>query len=120
MKLDGDAMEMASAVIERLPPRLSGADMSKLSSGAMLHALRRLCLEAEQERQQRTDGVTVDEVLEEWGEEKCTPVITLDDLVVASKDISPSVSEEDMKRYERLRAEHCSSIQEPKTYSPAP
>jgi ATP-dependent 26S proteasome regulatory subunit len=124
MKLEGDAFEMARSVVEEgLPPRLSGADMSKLSSGAMLSAIRRLCRQADQEReellkkQQSLEGgdskarttnndVTIDEILESWGEEKCTPVITLDDLRLASKDVSPSVSEEEMQRYERLRAEH--------------
>merc|ERR1712238_457412 len=113
---------MARLVVERLPPRLSGADMSKLSSAAMLHALRRLCQEAEQERkllqqQQQQDNtdhthttmITVDQILEKWGEEKCTTVITLEDLYEASKGISPSVSEQEMERYERLRIEHCTA-----------
>ena len=120
MKLEGDALQMARSVIEEgLPPRLSGADMSKLSSGAMLHAIRRLCVEADRERenllqqqqhqQQGGDnarGVTIDEILESWGEEKCTPVITLDDLRLASNDVSSSVSDEEMQRYDRLRKEH--------------
>ena len=116
MKLEGDALQMARSVIqEGLPPRLSGADMSKLSSGAMLHAIRRLCLEADEERKriltQQQDAhsdtnVTIDEILESWGEEKCTPIITLNDLRLASKDVSPSVSAEEMKRYEDLREEH--------------
>ena len=116
MKLEGDALQMARSVIEEgLPPRLSGADMSKLSGGAMLYAIRRLCLEADEERdrilkqRQRSDddyNITIDEILESWGEEKCTPVITLNDLRLASKDVSPSVSAEEMKRYEYLREEH--------------
>ncbi len=116
MKLEGDALHMARSVIEEgLPPRLSGADMSKLSSGAMLHAIRRLCLEADEERERilkqqqdsnSTSNVTIDEILESWGEEKCTPIITLNDLRLASKDVSPSVSAEEMKRYEYLREEH--------------
>ena len=116
MKLDGDALEMARSIVEEgLPLRLSGADMSKLSSGAMLNAIRRLCREADRERdeilkeQQKGDKarvVTIDEILESWGEEKCTPIITLDDLRVAAKDVSSSVSDEEMQRYDRLRAEH--------------
>ncbi len=116
MKLDGDATEMAKLIIEEgLPPRLSGADMSKLSSEAMLQAIRRLCREADRERdelmkQQQNGGsarvATIDEILESWGEEKCTPIITLDDLRLASKDLSPSVSDEEIRRYERLRVEH--------------
>ena len=111
---------MARLVIqEGLPPRLSGADMSKLSSGAMQIAIRRLCEQADQEREELLLGqhidnekaskpyaVTMDEILERWGDEKCTPVITVDDLRQASKDVSPSVSVQEMQRYERLRIEH--------------
>jgi SpoVK/Ycf46/Vps4 family AAA+-type ATPase len=106
------AEKMASLIVEKLPPRLSGADMSKLSSGAMLHSLRRLCRRAEQEREQQQSSsssgkiITVDEILKNWDEKKCTPVITYEDLLEASKDILPSVSEEEMERYERLRIEH--------------
>jgi peroxin-6 len=106
------AEKMASLIVEKLPPRLSGADMSKLSSGAMLHSLRRLCRQAEQEREQQQSSsssgkiTTVDEILKNWDENKCTPVITYEDLLEASKDILPSVSEEEMERYERLRIEH--------------
>merc|ERR1719343_358336 len=103
---------MAKSIVEEgLPPRLSGADMSKLSTGAMLYAIRRRCEEADkeqerflkqQEREGKKRGVTIDEILERWCEEQCTPVITLDDLRLASKDVSPSVSEEELQRYERL------------------
>lgn len=113
---DASAERIANLVVDRLPPRLSGADMSKLASGAMLHAIRRLCIEAEEEREKlqqalqqqggNTRIITVDEVLKNWGEKKCTPVVILNDLYEASKDLSPSVSEEEMDRYERLRIEH--------------
>ncbi|KAL3913727.1 MAG: hypothetical protein SGARI_000508 [Bacillariaceae sp.] len=106
MKLDGDASDMASDIVGKLPPRLSGADMSKLSSGAMLSAVHRLCRQAEEERQESGNTLSVDEVLENWGEERCTPIITMDDLLLASKDVSPSVSEDEMKRYEKLRDVH--------------
>ena len=118
------AERMASLIVDRLPPRLSGADMSKLASGSMLHAIRRLCNEAEDERKKLQEAlqehehegsinnrmnITIDEVLQSWGEEKCTPVITLDDLYKASKDVSPSISDEEMNRYEQLRIEHCTA-----------
>jgi peroxin-6 len=119
MKLEGDAVEMSRSIVEEyLPPRLTGADMSKLSNGAMLLAIRRLCRQADREREEvlksqssgegdtTTRVVTIDEILDSWGEDKCTPIITLDDLRVASKDVTPSVSEEELQRYERLRAEH--------------
>ena len=50
--------------------------------------------------------ITIDEILVSWGDEKCTPIVTLDDLRIASKDVSSSVTEEELQRYERLRAEH--------------
>jgi peroxin-6 len=110
MKLDGDATEMASAIVKTLLPRLSGADFSKLSSGAMLNAVHRLCHRAEEERKRlEEDGkksVTIDHILSSWGEEQCTPVITMEDLQQASREVAPSVTEEEMERYERLRSVH--------------
>jgi peroxin-6 len=106
MKLDGHALQMASIVAGKLPPRLSGADMSKLTSGAMLIAVHRLCREAEGERQHYGNIRSIDAILEGWGEEQLTPVVTLDDLLLASKDVFPSVTEEEMQRYEQLRDVH--------------
>lgn len=105
-------MEMAGAVVSTLPPRLTGADLSKLSSGAMLHAVHRLCRQADEERnaaQKSTTGATVsmDDILEAWGDARCTPTVTMDDLWEASKEVAPSVSEAELDRYERLRDEHC-------------
>lgn len=112
MKLDGDAYTLSCQVVSLLPPRLSGADFSKLSSGAMLRAVRRLCDDAERESHTTVGSasgrkqVAIDQVLEGWGPAKCTPTITLEDLLEAAKDVSPSVSAEEIARYERLRAEH--------------
>jgi peroxin-6 len=110
MKLEDDATEMASTIVKTLPPRLSGADFSKLSSGAMLNAIHRLCNRAEEERSRldKEEGklVSIDQILEEWGEEQCTPVITMEDLQLASYHVAPSVTEEEMERYELLRSIH--------------
>jgi len=110
MKLEGDAMQMASDIVGQLPPRLSGADLSKLSSGAMLNAVHRLCRLAEEERTRIQENlgkiISIDQVLEDWGDEKCTPIINMEDLKQASKEVLPSVSEDELERYERLRSLH--------------
>jgi peroxin-6 len=117
MKVNGDAMELAREVVSSLPPRLSGADFSKLSSGAMLRAVQRLCNEAEQEltaNRQEADSdnascramnkrTAIDRILEAWGPEKCTPTITIQDLQEASQDVTPSITEEELARYEQMR-----------------
>jgi ATP-dependent 26S proteasome regulatory subunit len=114
MKLEGDALTLARQVVSSLPPRLSGADFSKLSSGAMLRAVRRLCNQAEQKSRRQDKNIddtsispanraSIDKILETWGPEKCTPIITIEDVFEAAKDVSPSITEEELERYERLR-----------------
>ena len=46
------------------------------------------------------------DVLQEWGEEKCTPTIGLNDLYRAAETVVPSVSEEELSHYERLREQY--------------
>ncbi|KAG7358372.1 cell division cycle protein 48 [Nitzschia inconspicua] len=102
MPLEGDPVEMARCIVSHLPPRLSGADLAKVSSGAMLNAVQRLCALAEEERTQQPH-LTIDQILDNWGDERCTPIITMDDLLHASKECAPSISEEELFRYEKLR-----------------
>jgi len=117
LKLDGDAdpMDMARAVVTRLPPRLTGADFSTIASGALLLAVDRLCRQADDELRMKSSSMSQDcgggalelhEVLQEWGEEKCTPTIVLNDLLQAAETVVPSVSEEELSHYERLREQY--------------
>ena len=46
---------------------------------------------------------SVDQVLQGWDEDRLVPTITIQDLLDASEDVVPSISLEELKRYEHLR-----------------
>jgi SpoVK/Ycf46/Vps4 family AAA+-type ATPase len=113
----GDSVAEADirSIIHCIPPNLTGADLSAISSGALLRSLHRKCKEIEQEAQKRImmgDNIAADayetciqQVMEEWEEKDetlLTPIVTLDDITESSKCIVPSVSLEDRKKYEAL------------------
>lgn len=130
---DLSPMEVAESIVNYLPDNLTGADLSSIGSGALALATQRLCSEADEEvrrRQKETrsrqpqDQTTetlsdaneeeeelalLDEVLSEWDERRLVPVVTVQDMLDASKDIIPSVSHADLERYERLRNQFSSS-----------
>lgn len=101
----GDPMQIALQVADELPPHLSGADFSAIASGALMRSLKRLCEEAER---QVTPNRSLDDVLDGWGDD-VTPVVTTADLIAASEDVVPSVTQEDLSRYQRLRDEFSSN-----------
>jgi len=45
---------------------------------------------------------TLDQVFDSWEEDRLEPVVTLDDLMAACKDVVPSVSSEELERYDQL------------------
>lgn len=106
LRLNGDASELAEAVAQNLGGRrLTGADLSVVASAALLTATERLCQQADQELVQRQQGgeqITLDQVLQSWDEDRLEPVVTLSDLLEASKNVMPSVSAEEIERYEQL------------------
>lgn len=110
LRLDGDALDLSKAVVDKLPPRLTGADFSTIASGALLHAVRRLCRQADEEQRLRLNksetNAEIEEILLDWGETKCTPLVCLEDLLEASNSVIPSVSQEELDRYERLRDQY--------------
>ena len=91
-----DPMLIAQQVVDHLPPNLTGADFSAIASGALRRSLERVCNEAEDElasrARRRTRHLTLDDVLDEWDEERLIPVVKCDDLIEASKEVVPSVS----------------------------
>lgn len=103
--LEGDCHQVAFQVADQLSPRLSGADFSAVASGALVRSLERLCEAAEL---QVTPNRTLDDVLDEWGE-SVTPVVTSADLLAAAKNVVPSVTDDDLCRYQRLRDEFSSN-----------
>eukprot|EP00980_Cylindrotheca_fusiformis_P006137 scaffold1319_cov126-Cylindrotheca_fusiformis.AAC.26 len=110
LNLAGSYSDLAEQVVASLPPRLTGADLSAIASGALSHAVERLCLKAdvEQRKMEEETGCIVEIalILEGWDEKARTPMVELDDLLQASKDIAPSLSEKDLERYERLRMQY--------------
>jgi peroxin-6 len=115
LKLDGNPLEMSRAVVTKLPPRLTGADFSTIASGALLLAVERLCRKADDEQKSSSNElgreIELHEILQAWDEEKCTPTILMNDILKAAENIVPSVSEEELTRYERLKVRYPSSEQ---------
>lgn len=110
LNLERDPMVMSKEVVRRLPGRLTGADFSTIASGALLRAVGRLCSIADRERDTLSQNLGTDfelhEVLQGWDEARCTPIITMTDILEASEAVVPSVSEEDLARYESLKSKY--------------
>lgn len=110
LKLDGDALELSKDVVARMPPRLTGADFSTIASGALLQAVERLCRQADQEQMnaslERGKDVDLHEILQGWDVERCTPTVLLEDILEAAKRVTPSVTQEELDRYERLKEQY--------------
>jgi peroxin-6 len=134
LKFENDlsSMEVAESIVNLLPDNLTGADLSSIGSGASALATQRLCAEADEEVRRRlmearlhgeenpssevlygNEGeeelAMLDEVLSEWDEKRLVPIVTVQDMLDASKDIIPSVSHADLERYERLRIQFSST-----------
>jgi peroxin-6 len=111
--LEGPALDVAREVVSRLPPNLTGADLSTIASGALLKAVQRLCNQADDEVRSANERnetiVTLDQVLEGWEEDRRVPIVTTEDLIVASREVVPSVTLRDMEKYDRLREQFSSS-----------
>jgi peroxin-6 len=106
-----DPLELAMRVVSELPPRLTGADLSAVASGALSHAVQRLCRKADEELQKvsvENKGISMEQVLEGWHIEQRTPTVELEDLLEASKEVSPTLSQSELERYERLRQQYSS------------
>jgi len=110
LKLDGGALEVSIQVESKLPPRLTGADFSTIASGALLQAVERLCRQADEEHLAALtagqQGVEIHDILKSWDSEKCTPTVLLEDLLEAAKNVAPSVTQEELDRYERLKEQY--------------
>lgn len=120
LRLEGDRSrsnieQIASYVVANIPSNLTGADLSTIASGALLIATQRLCQDVDAEvqlrlhnqRQRQTssnDSATHirDEILARWDERQLEPVVTVQDLLDAASKIVPSVSPDELEKYERL------------------
>lgn len=88
-RLEENGQELEK-LIEKLPNNLTGADLYSVCSNAWLRAVRRILSDVDVDRE-KVKGEDV--------------VVKLDDFVYATKELVPSVSKEEMLRYERLRQE---------------
>ena len=127
----GTPLQVATQVIDRFPPRLSGADMASIATDALMRSIRRLCNEIETEctqRQQITPETTIEDVLDDYSRDggqrgahdhsggsidRVTPIVTLKDLLEAAASCTPSVRESELKRYEQLRQEFSTTTKTP-------
>jgi peroxin-6 len=108
-----DRSEVLSEAMKSFPPTLSGADLSAVASGALMRALKRVCDLVEEEARRinsingadgkSVDAVDINDVMESWTDEQLQPTVLVEDFVHAAKDIVPSISEDDLKRFEMLR-----------------
>jgi len=117
--------EEAKTVLERamgsFPPTLSGADLSAVASGALMRGLKRVCerIESESRLINLGKGVTddsdmavdIDDVMHSLSTEELQPVMTAEDFVEAAKMIVPSISDRDLKNFERLQMQYGANLE---------
>lgn len=113
-RLEDDPLSIAKRVVDDFPPNLSGADFSAIASEALMNSLQRLCIEAENEMQERQAqsglNISLDDILDEWSDIRLVPVVSTEDLVEAAKHMIPSISPEELQRYDILRHQFSSPV----------
>ena len=103
-----DAFAMASKVIDAIPSSMSGADFSAVASGALMQALQRLCDEVDNEVSSNSSpDSNIEDVVAMWPEERLVPKVKVEDFIAAAEKIHPSVSDDDIQKYEAMRNEYC-------------
>jgi len=103
-----EASAMAEQVIDSLPESLTGAEFSAVCNGALMIAVKRLCLQADNEASKNSDAHDksikhVGEIITHWNKEQRTPKVTQNDFLLAAEKIVPMTSEEVLKSFEELR-----------------
>lgn len=103
-----DARTMAKMAIDFIPDSLSGADFSAVASGALMLALQRVCDEADDEKKfsASADQPPVQDILSSWPEDKLVARVSLEDIISASQMVTPSVSKEDLQKYQGMQNEY--------------
>ena len=103
-----NSYKMAQDIIDCIPPKLSGADLASISSAAIMKSMERLCARAELELSQKSSdldnaGLGIEDILTSWNISELIPLVTRDDFISASLNISPSIHQDDLKTYETLK-----------------
>ena len=87
---------------------MSGADFSAVASGALMLALQRLCDEVDNEVSSNSSpDSNIEDVVAMWPEERLVPKVKVEDFIAAAEKIHPSVSDDDIQKYEAMRNEYC-------------
>ncbi|EED89019.1 peroxisomal biogenesis factor 6, peroxisomal assembly factor w, Paf2, pex6-like protein, partial [Thalassiosira pseudonana CCMP1335] len=103
-----DRADVIRQAMDSFPPTLSGADLSAVASGALVRGLKRVCDRVENEaltmnKEKGADTVDIDDIMDSWSEEQLQPVMTVEDFVEAAKAIVPSISDEELRKFELLQ-----------------
>lgn len=99
-KLQENRRELLEQVVDRLPDHVTGADLYSVSSNAWLNAVRKVL--ARHHERMKLDK---DLCIKEEDTVKDSVVVELRHFLDAIRDLVPSVSEEEMDRYNRMRTE---------------
>lgn len=108
-----DRADVLTEAMDSFPPNLSGADLSAVASEALMRALKRVCDNVEDEvrkinsskgvDEKSDEAVDADDVMESWTDEQLQPIVLAEDFVRAAEGIVPSISANDLERFEVLR-----------------
>ena len=95
-----DSKTIAAEVINKIPTSLSGADFSAVASGAFMRSVKRLCDKVDAEALASNENTET--VMGKWNDHRLVPIVTKSDLILAAKDVTPSISKNEMKHYEAM------------------
>eukprot|EP00903_Cladosiphon_okamuranus_P012041 g11306.t1 len=102
-------VDLAEIVRDRIPPQFTGADLSAVASNALQLALRRRVAEIEAQvaetnaRELYLRPVTPQQLLARLPENELAVKVSREDLEAACLSVTPSVSEDELRHYERMR-----------------
>lgn len=85
-------------VVDRLPDNVTGADLYSVSSNAWLNAVREMLAKHQETKKTKEEDVIKDNV-----------IVELRHFLNAIRDLVPSVTDEEIERYNRMRVELSSS-----------
>eukprot|EP00752_Nemacystus_decipiens_P017233 g15437.t1 len=102
-------VDLAEIVRDRIPPQFTGADLSAVASNALQLALRRRVAEIEAQvaetnaRELYLRPVTPQQLLARLPEDELAVKVSREDLEAACLSVTPSVSQDELRHYERMR-----------------
>jgi peroxin-6 len=115
-KFSFEADVVLSEIVQQIPATFTGADMSAVASTALQTALKRRVAEIESAVAElnaadyyATAPTTTAQLLQRMSDEELTVRVSNSDLLHAVASVSPSVSEDELKHYERLRHQFSST-----------